>query len=88
MPYDSADAEYIRRGIRERIRQSSVTVGYLSEKTTSSKWVDWETRETVALGKGVIAGYKGEAPPANLPPAIKELLSRQTMCDWMRQCAE
>ena len=43
-PFDSEKAEYIRRGIRERIRQCSVTVVYISDKTTHSKWVDWETR--------------------------------------------
>lgn len=71
-PFDSDKAEYIRRGIRERIRQSSVTLVYVSEKTASSKWVDWEIRESIALGKGVIAVYKGDSPPASLPPAIAE----------------
>ena len=44
-PFDSAKAEYIKRGIRERIRQSSVTLVYLSQKTAKSKWVDWEINE-------------------------------------------
>lgn len=71
-PFDSDQAEYIKRGIRERIRQSSVTLVYVSENTASSKWVDWEIRESIALGKGVIAVYKGDGPPANPPPAIVE----------------
>jgi len=71
-PFDSKDAEYIKRGIRERIRQSSITVCYLSEKTAQSKWVNWEIRESIALGKGVIAMYKGDSLPANIPSAIKE----------------
>jgi len=71
-PFDSKDAEYIKRGIRERIRQSSITVCYLSENTAQSKWVDWEIRESIALGKGVIAMYKGDSPPAKIPSAIKE----------------
>jgi len=25
--------------------------------------VDWEIRESIALGKGVIAMYKGDSPP-------------------------
>lgn len=69
-PFDSDDAEYIKRGIRERIRQCSVTVVYLSDKTVDSKWVDWEIRETIALGKGVVAMYKGDRPPTRLPKAI------------------
>lgn len=72
-PFDSEDAEYIRRGIRERIRQASVTLCFLTENTAQSKWVDWEIRESQKLGKGVIAMYQGERPPAHLPPIIKEL---------------
>jgi len=71
-PFDSKDVEYIKRGIRERIRQSSITVCYLSESTAQSKWVDWEIRESIALGKGIIAMYKGDSPPAKIPSAIKE----------------
>jgi len=70
VPFDSKDAEYVRRGIRERIRQSSVTVVYVSENTASSKWVDWEIRESLALGKGVVAVYKGDTPPSRLPTAV------------------
>lgn len=71
-PFDSDDAEYIKRGIRERIRQCSVTVVYISDKTVDSKWVNWEIRETIALGKGVVAMYKGDKPPARLPKAITD----------------
>lgn len=69
-PFDSKNAEYIRRGIRERIRQCSVTVVYVSEKTVNSKWVDWEIRESIALGKGVVAMHKGNTPPNRLPKAV------------------
>jgi len=71
-PYDSKNAEYIKRGIRERIRQASVTVCFVTENTAQSRWVDWEIRESLDLGKGVVAMYQGEKPPANLPSAIKE----------------
>ena len=69
-PYDSEKAEYIKRGIRERIRQCSVTIIYLTDKTADSKWVDWEIRESIAMGKGVIAMHKGDTPPKRLPNAI------------------
>ena len=72
-PFDSKESEYIKRGIRERIRQASVTICYLSEKTTDSQWVDWEIRESKAMGKGVIGVYKGDNPPSRLPKAVKEL---------------
>lgn len=72
-PFDSKDAEYIKRGIRERINQSSVTIVFVSEDSAKSKWVDWEIRESVKLGKGVVAVYSGEKPPTILPSALKEL---------------
>jgi MTH538 TIR-like domain (DUF1863) len=71
-PYDSERAEYIRAKIRERIRQCSVTAVYLSEHTADSAWVDWEIRESVRLGKGVIAFHAGETPPTQLPKALGE----------------
>ncbi len=71
-PFDSLDAEYIRRGIRERIRQCSVTIVYVSDSSCASKWVDWEIRESIAMGKGVVAMYSGNKPPRHLPPAVVE----------------
>jgi len=71
-PFNSKDADYIKRGIRERIRQSSVTVVYVSDQTASSEWVDWEIRESLAMGKGVLAMHKGDTPPRHLPKAISE----------------
>jgi len=71
-PFNSKDAEYIKRGIRERIRQCSVTIVYISDKTANSEWVDWEIRESISMGKGVIAMYKGDKPPKRLPKAIIE----------------
>jgi hypothetical protein len=71
-PFDSKKADYIKRGIRERIRQCSVTIVYVSEKTADSKWVDWEIRESIAMRKGVVAMYKGDVPPAHLPKAVTD----------------
>jgi len=72
-PFDSKNAEYIKRGIRERINQSSVTIVFLSEDAAKSKWVNWEIQESAKLGKGVVAVYSGEKVPATLPPALKML---------------
>lgn len=71
-PFNSKDAEYIKRGIRERIKQSSITVVYISEFTANSKWVDWEIRESVRLGKSIIALHTGDHPPKKLPSALNE----------------
>ena len=77
-PFDSEQAEYIRKGIRERIRQSSVTICYLSEDSASSRWVDWEIRESAKLGKGVVALYPGEKAPKILPKAIIDMKIKPT----------
>ena len=71
--FNSANAEYIKRQIREKISRVSVTLVYLSSKSTNSEWVDWEIRETRRQGKEVIGVYKGDAPPSVLPAAFKEL---------------
>lgn len=71
-PFDSKKADYIKRGIRERIRQCSVTVVYVSDETADSKWVDWEIRESIAMGKGVVAMHKGQSPPRRLPKAVTD----------------
>lgn len=72
VPYDSEQAEYIRRQIRERIRRASVAVVYLSEASAQSKWVNWEIQEACRLGKGVVGVYKGDTPPSTVPRALAE----------------
>jgi hypothetical protein len=71
-PFDSENAEYIRRRIREQIRQSSVTAVYVSKHTPQSRWVDWEIRESLAQGKGVVAVHSGDTPPPRLPRGVTE----------------
>lgn len=71
-PYDSENADYIKRKIREKIDRCSVSAVYLSEKSATSKWVNWEIEESLKRGKGVIGVYKGDAPPANKPPAFEK----------------
>jgi len=71
-PFDSNNADYIKRNIREKIDRCSVTLVYLTDKTASSKWVNWEIEESLKRGKSVIGFYKGEAPPSKLPPAFQQ----------------
>ena len=70
--FDSANADYIKSQIRERIDKTSVTVVYLSADSAKSRWVNWEIEESLRRGKGVIGVYKGDAPPATLPTAFAE----------------
>ncbi|WP_445372046.1 TIR domain-containing protein [Methylomonas sp. HW2-6] len=71
-PYDSNNADYIKRNIREKIDRCSVTVVYLSDKSATSKWVNWEIEESLKRGKGVIGVYKGDTPPTRTPPAFQQ----------------
>jgi len=72
VPFDSDRAEYIRRGIRERIRQASVTICVVTDSTVHSKWVDWEIRESLRMGKGVVAMHPGAEKPSSVPRALIE----------------
>jgi hypothetical protein len=84
-PFDSDRADYIRQGIRERISQSSVTLVYLTRNTAKSKWVDWEVRESIRLGKGIVAVYKGDAPPKVLPRAIAANIASVRFTSWSHE---
>ncbi len=70
-PYDSVNAAYIRRGIKERIRQSSVTLVFVGENTHKSQWVDWEIRTSHEMGKRIVAMHTN--PNVRLPAALQEL---------------
>lgn len=71
-PYDSTNVDYIKRQIREKIERCSVTIVYLTDKSASSRWVNWEIEESIKQGKGVIGVYKGDTPPAKLPSAFQQ----------------
>jgi hypothetical protein len=71
-PYDSQEADYIRRRIRERIRHSSAVICIVSEATSSSRWVNWEISEALQLDKRVACVYSGDSPPRSLPTAARD----------------
>lgn len=70
--FDSTNAEYIKRQIREKINKSSITIVFLSEHSAKSAWVDWEIQESLKRGKGVIGVYTGDSPPPALPKAFAQ----------------
>jgi len=70
--FDSTNAEYIKRQIRERIDRCSVTVIYLSRNSSKSKWVNWEIEESLRRGKAVIGVYQGDNVPSTLPTAFAQ----------------
>lgn len=72
VPFNSENADYIKAGIRERIRQSSVTLVVVSDTTHQSEWVDWEVRESIREGKGVVAVDLRTNQTTPLPEVISE----------------
>jgi len=70
--FNSEDADYIKRQIREKIKNTSVTMVYLSEKSMKSDWVKWEIEQSKKMGKGVVGVYKGDTPPTKIPSHIKD----------------
>jgi hypothetical protein len=71
VPFDSRRADYIRQRISERLKQSSMTVVYLTPDSATSRWVNWEVERSVELGREVVAFHKGDAPPRALPEAVR-----------------
>ena len=69
--FNSEDADYIRRQIREKLNNTSVTLVYLSEKSMKSRWVKWEVEQSKKMGKGIVGVYKGDTQPKQIPSYIK-----------------
>lgn len=84
VPFNSENAEYIKRGIRERIKQSSVTVVFVSEDTHKSDWVNWEINESLRLGKGVVVVNTGD-PSTRMPSGAIENKDKVRIVPWKHQ---
>ena len=70
-PFDSHDAEYIKRKIRDKISRTSVTVCLISEQPHTSLWVDWELEESAKKSNTIIAMALKGVDRAILPTLIK-----------------
>ena len=53
-PFDSTNADYIRREITEKIRRASITICLIGETTYESRWVEWEIEKSDELGKRLL----------------------------------
>lgn len=53
-PYNSSNSDYIKRGISEKIRLSTLTVCLYGPTTYTSAWVDWELNKTLELRKPIM----------------------------------
>ena len=71
-PVDSENPDYIRAKIREQLDGTSVTVVLIGGSTADSEWVNFEIRESVARGNGVIGIRLKGHENAGIPPALVE----------------
>jgi hypothetical protein len=71
-PVDSRDPNYVRSKIREQLKGSSVVVVLIGQNTASSDWVDFEVREGIKDGKGIIGIRLKGAETAEIPPVLAE----------------
>lgn len=78
-PYNSTNATYIRRQIREKINRTSVTICMLSELTHTSQWVTWELEESIDKGNSIIA-MSFKDGPSQLP--FPEPIARLKLPVW------
>lgn len=53
-PFDSRNADYIRRGISQQITPVTLTICLYGPTTHTSRWVDWELTRTLELGKPIM----------------------------------
>lgn len=82
-PFDSESAEYIQRGIRERIAHCSAVIVYLTEHSAASEWVEWEAAEGIRQGKRVFGVYSGDSAPRSVPPSVSQ--HRLAVIPWTHQ---
>lgn len=72
-PYQSNDATYIRRQIKEKISRTSVTVCLLGPLTYTSEWVSWELEESFAKNnKVILMGLPGVTQSLQLPTPARQ----------------
>lgn len=79
-PVQSANPSYVRRKIREQLHGTSVTVVLIGARTAESWWVDFEIRESLARGNGLLGIRLKGHEEAPVPSALLEAGAR--VIDW------
>ena len=80
VPFNSENAEYIKRGIRSRIEQCSATVVMATENTHKSEWVNWEIKESLRLNKKVIVVDKTNG--SKMPTEVEANRDKIKVVSW------
>lgn len=80
-PFDSDNADYIRRKITEKIRRASITICLIGETTYKSRWVKWEIEKSHDLGKRLLGVRLHSDPTKDItPPAVSA--ARARVVNW------
>ena len=79
-PFDSENADYIKQQIRNLIKKVSVTLCLVGETTYKSRWVNWEIKTSVELGKGLVGVKLHSSPKDIIPQALKD--NGAEIVDW------
>jgi len=79
-PFDSENADYIKQQIRNLVKKVSVTLCLIGETTYKSRWVNWEIKTSVELGKGLVGVKLHSSPKDIIPQALKD--NGAEIVDW------
>lgn len=85
VPFNSENADYIKQGIRERIKQSSVTLVMASNTTYESEWVNWEIEESIRLGKRVVVVNTNKEGSIQMPNSVEQHRDKVEVVGWKHQ---
>jgi len=77
---DSENDDYIKSRIREEMHGTSMLICLIGQTTHQSPWVDWEIREAMAQGKGILGIRLKGQEGAPIPPALQE--AGANVIDW------
>jgi hypothetical protein len=84
-PVNSENQAYIRQKVKEQLHGTSVTVVLLGEKTCDSSWVEWEIKESIERGNGIVAvKLKDQDCPLPVSSPVAKLLKEAgaEIMDW------
>ncbi len=70
--FKNENAAYVRHCIRKRIEASSMVVVFVGKTTHDCEWVDWEIRESLDMGKFMMALRLSDDRSLRMPKALKE----------------
>ena len=72
-PNEAQNEEYIKREILEpRIQWASTLVVLITQDTAERRWVNWEIKRAVELGKNVVGVYAQGATDADIPDELQK----------------